>query len=261
MNSTYYIFPIHEIERIILDYLDEITDWKKLILVNKYFYNLISDDPTYLEIKNFCRIKKSIDVFCIPGNTNRDTLNLWKACQMGYLRVMKYLLMKYSNRDMIQVHYFREFAFQLCCRGGHTEPAKWLYEFTRFNKKSVIDIRQDNNYAFNSSCENGHIETAKWLYELSKTDNRIDIHSEDESVFRFSCVYGRLELAKWLYKISYTDENKLIDIRARNDHAFRTSCRSNTIEIAKWLCSLCPDYKVRIENDSSLFFIGMKQIT
>lgn len=191
------IFPIPEIEQIILNYLNKTTDLLTLLFVNKYFYEIISAKNFYPELKNFYKIKHSISVRFIPRETNKSIRLFWKACQGGYIHVMKYLLEKYPNK--IDIHSHREYAFQLCCKYGHTDAAEWLYQLSQSNGYGWINIHSDNEWAFRHSCEFGHLGTVKWLYHLSQSTTKIiNIHVDGDFAFKQCCLNRNLDVVQWL---------------------------------------------------------------
>jgi ankyrin repeat protein len=65
-----------------------------------------------------------------------------------------------------------EYAFQLSCKKGHIEIAKWLVSLG-------INFHANNELAFQVCCEKGHIEIAKWLVELG-----IDVHTRNDQVVK-----------------------------------------------------------------------------
>lgn len=220
MNSTkYYIFAIPEIEQMILNYLDPTVDLQKIILLNKYFYKIVSNDPLYLELKELCQKLKFTPIFLpfhVPVHRKIHTRLFWLGCILGYSHAIKYLLNTYP--DNIDIHEYGEYAFQLCCENGHIELAQKLYQISQSNN-NLINIHADNEYAFRRSCEKGQIETAKWLYQLSQQN-----------------------------------DNELC-ISAVSNYAYRYSCSRNHIEIVKWLCSLCSNYSFEIRNGDIVYSI------
>lgn len=250
------IFPIPEIECMIIDYLDFPKDAGKLMSVNKYYNKLIKYNPLFMEFERFYVDKKKGS---INETSNPNNRNLYLACKYCYTLIPKYLLQKYSLNvredndyafrlacyannfelakwlysldDKINIRSGGGFPFCICCKNGNFEMAKWLYSLD-----DQINIHVSGEFTFRTSCENGHFEIAKWLYFLN---NRINIHAMSEYVFRLSCKNGHLEIAKLLYSL---DEK--INIRSMQDYAFRLACENDHIEIAEWLCTLCDKYVI-----------------
>lgn len=223
-----YIFPIPEIECMIIDNLDFPKDVRILMLVNKYYYELIRQNLLFMEFKRFHTNKhkyflreKSYKEKPFDENYH----NFYLACKYHYPLIAKYLLRKY----LINVRENDDYAFRLSCIGGDLNFVKFLFEFDK-----NINIHNRNELAFRVSCKYGNLEIAQWLYFL---DNKIDVHTDNEYAFRISCKNGYIDVAKWLYSL----DNK-INIRMNNDEIFKIACRSGHIKIAKWLCTICDKY-------------------
>lgn len=251
MMSNSYLFQIPEIEEIILSYLEIPVDFYQLMLINKYFYEIVNNNIIFSEFKNFYKKEKFLGMMFVGYEdfvsyvaTNvyeqiNDQLyrKFLQACKYGYLRTAKYLLEKYiKTNDSVN----NVLALLYCCKYGHLEIAQWLYHLD-----PKINIHANDELPFRLSCEKGHIEIAKWLYSIYG-DIKINIHTNSESPFRLSCQNGHFEIAKWLYSIA---GNIKIDIHQSSyqleDYAFYMSCVNDHIEIAKWLYSLDNTINVR----------------
>lgn len=192
-NANVYIFPIPEIEQMIINYLDPVTDWKNLNVINKYFHNLTSRNQTFLELKEFCQ--KQTKYFYASRRYNKYDVMFWKVCRHGSIPVMEYLLNKYAKE--IDIHSYKEYPFQLCCEFDHLNMAKRLYALSKTTE--LINIHADDEYAFLQSCRNQHMEIIKWLYQLSQeNDNPINIRAHNDLIYKNSCECGRIEVVKWL---------------------------------------------------------------
>lgn len=151
-----YIFPIPEIDSMIINYLDYFSDFKQLALVNKYYHKHIENNSIYQDLQNFSLErkhmfldiplkKKSEEIFCL-------------ACKYDYPQVAEYIYHKYS----IDIHVENDYAFRLSCFAKDLYTAKWLYSLME-NKSN---LRYDNDIAFQRSCENGNRKLIKWLCTL-----------------------------------------------------------------------------------------------
>lgn len=243
MNYNKCIFPIPEIELMILDYyLNSITDIKTLSLVNKYFSKIAMENKIFVEFVKFRKDKDLIRLREKYGINlqNPHIMKFEKACKKGYLYVMNYLSEKSSR--YINIHTRGGCWFRLCCKYGHLEAAKWLYQSSQILDHRFFEGYSCDDNAFCWSCRNGHIDVAKWLYQLSQSkSDLLDIHIHNEFAFRWSCENGHIEIAKWLYQLSQSS-GKLIDIHAESDYAFIQSCRSKQFHVVEWLCSLDPSF-------------------
>lgn len=236
MNT--YLFQIPEIERIIIEFLDPLLDYVNLVLVNKYFYDIVMEIPIFMRLKEFYH-KKDLPLIHnsisfhrninYPHKLNKYQINFLKACQFGYLSVGKYFLVKYSNK--IEICLFHTNIFQLCCLNGHLETAKFLLDLKCRN----LDIHANHEAAFRWSCENGQLEIVKWLYSQSiGNGNPIDIHTCNEYAFLMSCKNGHFDVVQYLYNLDKGN----FQIHSCNNFAFRWSLNNGHLEIWKWLCGL-----------------------
>lgn len=201
MSSNEYIIPIPEIESMILDYLDSIEDVLNLFSINKYFSRIVSINKIYLEFIKFHEVKNHIHDPNSLDYAGKEIKLFWKTCIGGYLFIMKYLLAKKKYSDRINIRYYWDYAFRLCCVHGHLEMAKWLHQFS-LAKNNLINIHSASEYAFRWSCRNGHLDIAKWLYQLSQTTKEIiDIHINSDYIFKKCCRYRRLDVVEWLCSI------------------------------------------------------------
>lgn len=223
-ESKSYLFQIPEIEAIIISFLNKSIDHQKLVLINKYFYQITTCDKTYLELRKFSRKMKSLRVYS-SGKHNKLTITFMKSCKYGYPLVAKHLYQMYSDR--INIHADNEYAFRWSCHNGCVDIVQFLLSL---NDK--IDIHAENECAFRWSCEKGHIIITNLLLSLDK----FDIHVENEYAFTWSCANGHLDTVKLLIGL----DNK-INIHINNDYAFFKSCLNGHIDTVKFLFSLDED--------------------
>lgn len=200
-------------------------------------------------------IEKAVKFGCVVWLEHCDdySLDVWQmASEAGQLACLK---MMYSRECK---HVGDDVAFQLACRNGHLEVAKWLVSLNQ-----GIDVHARQNWAFTTSCfnnrlevckwlrsldkgiykqipanafvhvcENGHLDVAKWLLSLDEGDDATNAHAKISVAFQNCCCDGRLEVAKWLWSLKTN-----ITVSTRDD-AFRRSCANGHLEVADWLASL-----------------------
>ena len=100
MNNL-YILPVFDFE-IVFNYLDPIIDYKNLLLVNKYYYHLVTCDETYREIKEFYKRKNELDLDKPSESIDDHTKEFMKCCQYGYKRMAQYLYKHYEINIHVQ---------------------------------------------------------------------------------------------------------------------------------------------------------------
>lgn len=256
-NHSYnnYIFPIPEIEDIIISYLSPIEDFKKIIQINTYYHQLISTNLIYCEFKEFWQNNLNMNFV-----NNYSTLFVREgafitACMNNYLHVAKYLYSKYSQE--INIHAFDDLLFRYCCSNGHLDVVKFLMSLD-----GKIDIHARNDAAFFWSCSEGHLEIIKWLYynefpiplensgevKITSQENpnkiKINIHANNEFAFRISCEYGHLQVAQWLYDLAINENHVTkINIHAEDEWAFKTASKNGHTHVVQWLASICDQYQ------------------
>lgn len=266
------IFPIPEIECVILEYLNT-EELFSLMYLNKFYCRSIYANSLYDELNRFrvivpnYHIRGHIWSNIVLAQGKNQFCYVYKfiiACGTGYLGVAKY----YHSQCLSTIPFsdiFNDNLFPTICMNGHTNIVEWLlpiyhkqitsdvYDLVlrfscRHGKLEIIkmicsvnklNIRVNNDYAFRTSCEFGHLDVAKYLISL---DDGINIHSDDEYAFRMSCKHGHMKVCRYL--ISLKSNNK-INIHAEEEDAFRKSCENGHINIVKWLYSLAhemPNY-------------------
>jgi Ankyrin repeats (3 copies) len=220
------IFGNNDIDSILLQYLDLIDDYAHIRQINKYYYNLMSNNSLFI----MCEKLYSFNKFNRISMVSKQNSLFINACQTNNLLLCKYLIEKFP----IDIHSWRDFAFQVSCINGRLNIAKWLVNISM--GADFINIHADCEYAFKFSCENGHIDVVQWLVNISKSP--ININVENEYAFRSSCQYGHLNVAKWLIDLSKLDDFSFINIHAYHDYAFSRSCENGHLNTAKWLLTL-----------------------
>lgn len=190
MEPKSYLFPIPEIEAIIISFLDPVKDYPKIIQLNKYFYQIISNDEIYSEFNNFFRISDSLKVNIGFEECNKQTLIFLKSCKYDYLLIAKYF---YQNCD-IDIHINDEYALYLACKYGHIDIVKYLHSCLK-----NVDIHLLNDEVFCESCIHGHLEIAKFLFHL---DDKINIYSVFDYAFTLSRKNGYPEVCEWLESLT-----------------------------------------------------------
>jgi hypothetical protein len=227
-ETNKYIYPIKEIDKYIISYLNPIIDFSNLRLVNKYYYEFITQDKLLVELRKLA-------VGMTKSNIKFGKINIFMyACKHGYSLAAQNCLDKYD----VDIFAYKEDAFKLACYDNHIETAKWLYELC--NKiDSPINIHIDDDYVFLWVCYSNYIEMTKWLWKLgikyqSSSVIPFDIHVDDEFLFIAACSRGHAEMARWLYKES-KKLSSVINIHGNDDEAFISACENGHIDIAKWL--------------------------
>lgn len=183
-DSRYSTHPQYELEQLILDYLDPFIDYKKMILVNKYYYKLLGTNPIYFELKSFF---SHIHFSKFHPKFEKISHYFINSSNYGCLEIMKYLWRKYDTRayDHMALKYastteiidflleindkISGYSFQLAfahnCNDSRLHIAKYLYKIS-LERNTPIDIRYVNDCIFKNCCDDGHTETAKWLCTL-----------------------------------------------------------------------------------------------
>jgi len=78
------------------------------------------------------------------------------ACSKGDIDYVEKFL-----KDGGDYHYNNDQGFRECCRNGHIDLAKYLFDLGR------VDIHYNSDEAFRLSYDNGHRLMAEWIYRLS----------------------------------------------------------------------------------------------
>lgn len=277
-NEDSIIHPYYELENMIIDYLDVFVDYRNLILVNKYYHDLITNIPIYRDFIQLSEKENPINLIeeyftrrAFPGikSIHVHHIYLYLACKWGYLSIVRYLLVKYGFSSKINLW----LTIGASIRNDYVDITKFLYYF--FINREDINTCNLHNILFTSSCDSYHLEIAKFTYlESLKIKNPISINSTViERMLRKFCDIDNYELINWfldldskiditsclesvfmdccrkrnkfknirsLYYLSFDRKNK-INIRMDNDKPFRLSCACGNLENAQFLYQLSLD--------------------
>ena len=262
---------LKDLDNNIIENCDLEDDFINIMMINKYYCKIISNNKLFVEWKSFyCETKKS------RHRMRSMNFIFGYSCAYNFLCFSKYLFKKYYSPDLpagsgsaekylysINIHADNEYAFRESCRNGHLEMAKWL-----IGLKLIIKINihagyknSDNEYAFRWACINGHLAVAKWLVELSKKTEYglINIHervvplSNTGDIFRNTCENGQLEVAKWLLELSKEKEFGIIDINSHKELNFIITCSTGHLDVAKWLLELYKNYGLEFNNTRQIY--------
>ena len=159
--ENHLIYPIKDIDDLILLKYTKVRDLFQLVKLNKYYNNLVSNLPLIKEIKEYNSKKdNNYTLKYIPGLY--DNLFL-QVCGYGLINYAKYLFKNYK----INIHKNADCAFRYSCATGHLQAAKWLIDLSK-QLNSPIDIHAWNDYVYRYSKQNGHLELYEWLQTLDK---------------------------------------------------------------------------------------------
>ena len=106
-----------------------------LLLVNKFFHNLIIDRNI------FCQWKAMRNMLFAPTE-----IIFSEICKRGFLEYATYLI---DNHD-IDIHNNNEYAFRLSCRYGQLKIAQWLIQLgeTTCYGKIDIHVKEDDSFCW-----------------------------------------------------------------------------------------------------------------
>lgn len=247
-KNNYYIFPVQEIEYHIISFLDPIIDIHKLLLLNKYYYNLFTNDKFFSQLRIFFTARDAKrgyeDNFIRACTYNTEiakilyhryqysyqtiTQALRSACHHGNIDTIKWL---HQNGEVYcHIHLILKEA----CVNNKIEIFDWLLKKFCDESKNAISMYFDE--IFENVCSLGYLKIAKRLYRIKNSNKNKNNHKITLG-FINACKSGNLKLVKWLYNVS-TKNGTPIDIHLCNEEAFRNACIMGHIDIAFWLFQL-----------------------
>lgn len=263
------IFPIPEIDALIESYLDQLFRCQTYPLINKYYYQLMTNSNKYhrwkdfyenfLETKNlnesqdekFLVIDKKSLTF-----PNRKFQLFYHAFRNGYVYTSKYLYHRYN----LQNYYFSKHGLSLFikgCREGYLDLVKWIYSLRARKKSFKFNIHHAHEKAFRKCCGNGHLEVAKYLIGIANLEGKsIKIDAYDyktHTAFTKACQGNHKHICQWLVEYG-REKNTPINIHSNIEAPFKSCCCKGHFELAKWL------YHVAIELNSPIYSRLINQV-
>lgn len=277
-ESDIDIHPYHEIENLIFEHLDLLQYYKSFILVNKYYYKLITRQELYIKFKECSNrtlfdLTKSRNIIYGPNfikSMDMELILFWNGCVFGWLDVVKYLYQSYT----IDVHFCNNLFFTESCEYGRLEIVKFLLNID----KNIYD--RHGSTGFILSCKNNHLDIVKYLYGFAA--EKYGIPNTWRYTFHYVCANDYLDMAKWLYslddKLIVSDilfwynlfdcciEKGLLEVSKwlysldngintylQQNSSFSKSCRSGNLELVKWIYSLLNGKVILNPNPETLF--------
>lgn len=260
-SSDQVYFTIPELEEHIISELESLLDLKNLLLINKHYFELISNDVRYKDFRSFFMdagaghdyqlikedtwFKKKTSrvhygyrkMSTKQTNSNKIsiTLSFYLACEKNHLHMTKYLMKKYPNELVWKKI---ENGFWDACVNGYLDICQFMYQskfHTNFKTKNF-----DGEMI--SSCSNGCLDSAKWILSVTKIERNIL-----DQIFREACTREHLDIARLIF---YLNDSK-IDIHLNNEELFRNACQFGNTYTMKFLLSLDKNIDIHILNDES----------
>ena len=210
-----HIFPIQDIDNIIIDYL-HLNELFLLSSINKYYYDKISQKKFICEIKKICFLN---------WNDKNRTFDL---CFIhGLIHLAQYIFDNHKQQiDMLLNKYFIT-----ACFYGHLNMAQWLVSISKTHNLP-LDIHKENELL--QACKKNYFDIVKWLIEISLEFNSCYQSQTFQIAFRFCCQFDNIEIAEYLFYKSIKLGFK-IDIHDLDDLNIRYCLHFNQLETAKWL--------------------------
>lgn len=265
------IHPYHEIENLIIEYLDLLKYYKSFLLVNKYYHKLITSQESYVKFKkcsdrhfqNYFAQQNNLDILlvlfrnaCVFGYLDVakylhqfykfdihycDNLFFIESCQCGRLEIVKFLLDLDNN---IYSNPIGRNGFMASCKNNHMDVAKYLYQFalTKYNSNEVYHL------TFEYACKNCYLDLAKYIHYLDKPINRNLSSKYLSNLFEYCIDNNQLEISKWLYSL-----NNEIDTNSHQNLSFSKSCQNGNLETVKWIYQVLND-KIRLDPSPEILF-------
>lgn len=253
-----FFFPIIDIDKHIIFYLNPILHFQKLAIINKYYNKYINDHSIYVEIiilKKYMRLHNMFNLFYMEKNVNLlspskikfDNQIYFNVCaKNGLLELGKYLF-EYFDVKINNI--------TLACENGKLEFAKWQFELD-----PIIEFANDiDNNILENSIKKKNYNITIWIMELlssKKIKNNYSLRilkdKHVEKIFSELCRIGNLESIKILYFYVFEMINYIGSIVGRSWTLLKILEISSTygnLEIFNWLFCETQDYFPNIIQD------------
>ena len=172
----------------------------------------------------------------------RHALRGIKWCiNTGDLPAIKFMSRFDRNISRIKNHPSLD-CFALCCRNGHIDLAKWLYE------TGNIDVSKNQWSAFTTAFNSGHFDITIWLYTIDNNciENRTiptsniaytfvknGLEKYAHHILKICCINNhnnQLQIAQWIYTniLNGIVDNELVKV------IFDIVCERGHINVFQW---------------------------
>lgn len=222
-----YIFPLIEIESKIFSYLDIFKDFKNLILVNKYYSELINENELYGEVR---KLMKYLDLFhCNKKNHSAfkkenivvDNDLLKKYIVSIELKLNKLAIFMNPKCDL-NFELFPNEKMKFCCIFNNVEFAQWIFQ--KYFIKSLSELNLSEYLSICCFCNNSKM--LNWIINISKI-YKLELKISTR-MFLNGCIYNNIYIISLLSNIYSFKKNQIVK-------GFRICCEKGYLKLATWI--------------------------
>lgn len=169
--------------------------------VNKHMFSLFADSE---EI--------SVGKWLIKNKSLSPHEGLMQSCSEGNMSVVKYLIDYRNTKDIgrrTQPRFFAQISayFRIVCMHGHTNIAKYLYEFSiKIGRPIRLFIDQDIYSRL--ALQKGHYSLAEWIVSTSSKEIGPKYADESRSIYIHNTIWAYVRFGKF----NMIDFGKMMDV-------------------------------------------------
>lgn len=248
IDLTYMIRNFPELVHMIINYLDPFVDYRFVLLVNKYYYQTITSNEIYPEMKKFsenndqfditlnmCRKIKKIHNDSHDKFESKLRLELKHSCYREEIKITRNKISK--NTHLNDSNQSQNYPYIQIASGS----SGLCFNYHDYYLWCAKKREQKSNLIQKYKSETIFIKLCKFEFPII---SKLYFHRNETKLIKFltyafilACSNGQFETAKWIYHTSVS-KNQRINTHICDEYIFIKSCAHGHIDVIKWLIDL-----------------------
>lgn len=183
---------------------------------------------------------------------------LVKACEMGHLEIVKYLLTSPEIKQKPDIHTSEDAALKGASYNGHLEIVQYLLTSPELTEHAKIKKSEGSTLSF--TAMHGHLDVVKYLLTDPLVKNQSDIRADGDNALSFACYGNHVDVVNYLLTSPEVTERPL-----NINFGLKCAVSLGNMETTKYLIfdygiELTPELKKQLKNKNNKDLIPFQEV-